>query len=102
MKYCALIVLASFLFSLGACNKSNLLAPMTIVDPNANKFSGTYSGLYEETYNGANNDSSGVFKHDTAFAYSITVMGHGSDGISLQKGIFDVDTAVVVNDSFQL
>ena len=102
MKRSALIFAAILLFLASACNKSELQPPLTQPDPNANKFAGEYVGLFEESYNGASNDSGGVFKHDTSYYYTITVSGIGPDTISIEKGAITLNSATVFDNEFFL
>jgi len=93
MKNSAIIIGITLFLFIMACNKDNLPAPMTSPNSNTNRFAGTYTGQYYESDNGV--DSNGVFKSDTAFAYSLKVEDVGTNQIVITHGPIILPTITV-------
>jgi hypothetical protein len=73
------------LLTFAGCNK-NSDGPDPISNPNpyTNSYAGTYNGLYSESNNGV--DTTGVFKIDTSYTYSLKIEDAGNHYISILHG----------------
>ncbi len=49
-----------------------------------NKYAGIYNGLYREKNNGVN--ESGIYKTDTSYVLTLSVLSAGASSIHIQKG----------------
>jgi len=89
-------IILSTIMVIIACNK-NELAPPTPgdgipPDPFANKYEGTYDGIYEETNNGV--DTSGVFKKDTSYTFTVKIGDAGNQDIYIH-GLEDIGSIAI-------
>jgi len=80
-----------------ACNKNELTPPVspggdTPPDPFANKYEGTYYGIYEETNNGVGD--TGVFEKDTSYAFTLKIGDATNQDITI-RGLEDIGSLVV-------
>ncbi|MCS6917951.1 MAG: hypothetical protein NZM08_09765 [Chitinophagales bacterium] len=79
--WAALLTLALFT----ACEDERPVIPPTNDDPDlVNKYAGTYEGLFQIKKNGV--DEEGVFKWDSSYAYTVTVLDAGNDLVTIVKG----------------
>jgi hypothetical protein len=94
MKNCFLIITAILSAMIGACNKnSDGPAPVNNPNPYINQYAGTYNGLYEASNNGV--DSTGVFKIDTSYEYSINILDGGNYTITINYGPININSIPV-------
>lgn len=89
-----LIALAIGFFLLTGCSKER--PPIPTEDPTVEvpySYGGTYEGLFRLKEHGV--DENGIFKHDTSYAYSVTVSVKNEKFITIEKGPFSLDSIVV-------
>ena len=85
MKHRLLLLATIAAVAFAACNKStDGPAPISNPDPYTNPYAGTYDGLYSASNNGV--DTTGVFKIDTSYAYSLKIDDAGDGYISILHG----------------